>query len=94
MHQKLNDQKPLEKRALQKLRNQRLKHLQQLLIPKTHKQCEAKFYLQTEHIVPFAKGGTSQLQNLQLLCPAHNRLRAIEQYGINKMQNYLPQLKS
>jgi 5-methylcytosine-specific restriction endonuclease McrA len=62
--------------------------------PKTHKQCEAKFYLQTEHIVPFAKGGANELKNLQLLCPTHNRLRAIEQYGINKMKNYLPQLRS
>jgi hypothetical protein len=62
--------------------------------PKTHRQCEAQFFLQSEHIIPFAKGGTSQLQNLQQLCPAHNRLRAVEQYGINKMKNYLPQLIS
>jgi hypothetical protein len=61
--------------------------------PKTHKQCEAKFFLQNEHIIPFAKGGANELKNLQLLCPAHNRLRAIEQYGINKMKNYLPLLK-
>jgi hypothetical protein len=73
---------------------QRDQHRCQYRDPKTHRQCEAQFFLQNEHIVPFAKGGTSQLQNLQLLCPTHNRLRAIEQFGINKMQNYLPQLKS
>jgi 5-methylcytosine-specific restriction endonuclease McrA len=62
--------------------------------PKTHRQCEAKFFLQNEHIIPFAKGGTNEISNLQQLCPAHNRLRAVEQYGINKMKKYLPLLKS
>ncbi|MEZ0391556.1 MAG: HNH endonuclease [Pseudobdellovibrionaceae bacterium] len=58
------------------------------------KQCQAQFYLQAEHIVPFAKGGTHELSNLELLCPAHNRLRAVQQFGIKKMKNYLPELGS
>jgi hypothetical protein len=62
--------------------------------PNTQRQCEAQFFLQNEHIIPFAKGGTNEISNLQQLCPAHNRLRAIEQFGINKMKNYLPQLRS
>jgi 5-methylcytosine-specific restriction endonuclease McrA len=73
---------------------QRDQHRCQYKDPKTHRQCEAKFFLQSEHIIPFAKGGSSEISNLQLLCPTHNRLRAIEQYGINKIKNYLPQLRS
>jgi hypothetical protein len=73
---------------------QRDQHRCQYRDPKTQRQCEAKFFLQNEHIIPFAKGGTSEITNLQQLCPAHNRLRAVEQYGINKMKNYLPLLKS
>jgi hypothetical protein len=73
---------------------QRDQHRCQYRDPKTHRQCEAKFYLQNEHIIPFAKGGTNEITNVQLLCSTHNRLRAIEQYGINKMQKYLPQVKS
>jgi ribosomal protein S8 len=61
---------------------------------KTQRQCEAKFFLQSEHIIPFAKGGANEISNLQQLCPAHNRLKAVEQYGINKMKIYLPLLRS
>jgi 5-methylcytosine-specific restriction endonuclease McrA len=78
------------------LREMRLRdqHQCQYRDPKTQRQCEAKFFLQPEHIIPFAKGGTNEITNLQQLCPTHNRLRAIDQYGINKMKNYLPLLRS
>jgi len=61
--------------------------------PLTGKQCTAQFHLQTEHIIPFAKGGSNELENLELLCPSHNRLRAVEQFGANKMKNYMPLLR-
>jgi 5-methylcytosine-specific restriction endonuclease McrA len=73
---------------------QRDQHQCQYKDPNTQRQCEAQFFFQNEHIVPFAKGGANELKNLQLLCPTHNQLRAIEQYGVKKMQNYLPLLKS
>jgi hypothetical protein len=53
------------------------------------RRCEAKMYLQFEHKIPRAKGGTSDLENLEILCAAHNRLRAIEEFGGEKMKNYL-----
>jgi len=53
------------------------------------KRCSAKRGLQVDHILPFAKGGESKLYNLQLLCPEHNRFRAIQSYGPKKLKNYI-----
>ena len=61
--------------------------------PETRKQCSAQYHLQIEHKIPFAKGGSSELQNLELLCPVHNRLRAAQHFGFKKMENYLPSLR-
>ncbi len=61
--------------------------------PETKMQCSARHHLQIEHKIPFAKGGASDLQNLELLCPSHNRLRAAQQFGFGKMENYLPALR-
>ncbi|MEZ0390641.1 MAG: HNH endonuclease, partial [Pseudobdellovibrionaceae bacterium] len=94
--QPLRSQTAAKTRSISKLTIRELKirdqHQCQYLDPETKKQCEAQFYLQAEHIVPFAKGGTHELKNLELLCPAHNRLRAVQQFGIRKMKNYLPEL--
>ncbi len=60
--------------------------------PTTGKQCEAKLHLQIEHRQPFAKGGLSNPENLQLLCANHNRFRAIQQFGEKKMRRYMPSL--
>ena len=57
------------------------------------RQCEAKLQLQFEHRVPWAKGGTNQVENLELLCPHHNRLRAVQQFGRSKMKEFSPALK-
>jgi 5-methylcytosine-specific restriction endonuclease McrA len=54
--------------------------------PVTGRRCEARLYLQMEHLVPFAKGGGHDPQNLQLLCASHNRLRAVQQFGGQKMR--------
>ncbi len=55
----------------------------------SERRCESKFQLQNEHKQPVAKGGKNSEENLELLCAAHNRLRAIEQYGKSHMQNFL-----
>jgi 5-methylcytosine-specific restriction endonuclease McrA len=57
----------------------------------TGRRCNETKNLQVEHIVPFGKGGSSDLENLTLLCPQHNLLRAIEAYGQNRMKHYLRQ---
>ena len=42
--------------------------------PKTGRRCHSRHYLQIDHIQPYSKGGTSEAQNLRLLCGPHNRL--------------------
>ena len=62
--------------------------------PKYGKQCEARFHMQIEHKVPFAKGGGHDLNNLQLLCGNHNRLRAIQQFGFQKIARHANSFQS
>jgi hypothetical protein len=52
------------------------------------RRCESRHALQMEHILPFAKGGESSLENLRLLCPAHNQFMAVQAYGLSKMQKH------
>jgi 5-methylcytosine-specific restriction endonuclease McrA len=60
--------------------------------PISGRQCESTLHLQIDHKLPFAKGGNSDPENLQLLCATHNRLRAVQQFGIQKMREYLPSI--
>jgi len=48
-------------------------------------QCGSQRALQVDHIVPFAKGGPSELGNLRLLCRSCNQRAAIETFGHKKM---------
>jgi hypothetical protein len=57
--------------------------------PRTQRRCESRSKLQLDHIWPFAKGGKSTLENLRHLCPAHNSYAAIQEYGLNKMNQFL-----
>jgi len=51
--------------------------------------CTASRFLQTEHIIPFALGGASTLDNLTLLCSNHNKLKALHTFGKSTMDRYL-----
>jgi hypothetical protein len=53
------------------------------------KRCDSRSGLQMEHRIPFAKRGSSREENLLLYCAAHNRLRAIQEFGEEKMRPYL-----
>jgi len=53
------------------------------------RRCQSRENLQFDHIVPFAMGGSNTVENLQLLCPAHNRIKAIQDFGERKMRKYL-----
>ena len=55
----------------------------------TGKRCQERGNLQIEHIQPHALGGSSEIQNLTILCRTHNSLRAIEVFGPEKMKKYL-----
>ncbi len=53
----------------------------QFVDPQTGRKCRSEFALQYEHRIPFALGGPSTEDNLELLCSAHNQLRAIQSFG-------------
>lgn len=40
------------------------------------KRCSSRYGMQIDHIVEYAQGGESTIENLQLLCGAHNRWRS------------------
>jgi len=44
--------------------------------PRTGERCNSRFRVQVEHIIPVCKGGGSEIENLELLCAAHNLYRA------------------
>lgn len=50
------------------------------------KRCECRRALQYDHVRPIALGGESTLENLRLLCPAHNQLEAERRLGREFMQ--------
>lgn len=46
--------------------------------PRTKQKCASKFQLQIDHIYPIYKGGTNKVENLQLLCSVHNKMKYTE----------------
>jgi 5-methylcytosine-specific restriction endonuclease McrA len=50
--------------------------------PKSKNRCSSKFALETDHIIAAALGGSNDLENLQLLCRAHNSRRSIKTFGV------------
>jgi 5-methylcytosine-specific restriction endonuclease McrA len=93
-----NEPRPGEKKnryvriAVRRQVQARDQHRCQYKDPETNRQCESKFNLQFEHKKPFAKLGANTAENLQLLCVNHNRLRAVQEFGVQKMQRFLPSL--
>ncbi len=56
---------------------------------KTGHRCQTRRALEIDHKVEFAKGGSNELSNLQLLCKAHNLLKAQKCFGVDRMRRYL-----
>lgn len=50
--------------------------------------CSATHFLQEDHIIPRALGGTNQLSNLRILCFTHNQEHAARCFGREKMSQY------
>ena len=46
------------------------------------KRCSSKFALETDHILAVALGGSNEINNLQLLCQAHNSRRSVKTFGV------------
>ncbi|MBK7585234.1 MAG: HNH endonuclease [Myxococcales bacterium] len=51
------------------------------------RRCSETRFLTIEHIVPFAKGGPTTVDNCCLLCSAHNSYRARQVFGEEHIQN-------
>ncbi len=51
------------------------KHLGQCCFQHQGKKCSSRFQLEIDHILPISRGGTNDIDNLQLLCRAHNQLK-------------------
>jgi hypothetical protein len=54
----------------------------------TFKDCNSTRFLEIDHIVPVALGGSSDSSNLRLRCRGHNQRYAVSVYGVEKMQEY------
>jgi len=51
--------------------------------------CACRSRLEFDHIIPVAKAGDNSIENLRLLCGAHNQLAAIHEFGVLKMQRFV-----
>jgi 5-methylcytosine-specific restriction endonuclease McrA len=51
------------------------------------KRCLERGFLELHHHVPYAKGGESSVENLRLVCRAHNALFAERDYGAELMRS-------
>ena len=54
------------------------------------KKCGAKSHLQIDHIQPWGLGGTSELQNLRLLCRTHNQWRSEQTFKRSSHLSFTP----
>ena len=52
--------------------------------------CQSRYQLELDHIVPHAKGGVDSVENLRLICRAHNLQHAVESFGRRVMERYCP----
>jgi hypothetical protein len=50
------------------------------------RRCMARAFLQVHHETPWARGGHETLENLRLLCSAHNRLQAERDFGVEHVE--------
>lgn len=55
----------------------------------SNRRCSSTFQLQIDHRIPVAIGGTSDTENLRLVCAAHNQLYARQHFGDSLMDKYL-----
>jgi len=57
-----------------------------VIVGENGKRCGARKFLEFDHIVPLARGGKSTVENLRLVCRAHNQHAAERAFGAEFMQ--------
>jgi 5-methylcytosine-specific restriction endonuclease McrA len=50
------------------------------------RRCEGRAFLELDHVVPKALGGTNDLENLRVRCRAHNQLWAEQAFGRERVE--------
>lgn len=45
------------------------------------RRCSSRFQLEADHVIPKAKGGSDNLENLRCLCRSHNQMMAEQEFG-------------
>ncbi len=61
--------------------------------PKTGRRCGSRRFLERDHVLSKALGGSNDANNLRLLCRTHNQLHAVQVFGPEKMSRYLPRIQ-
>jgi hypothetical protein len=56
--------------------------------PETGRCCDSTYFLEIDHIIPVAMGGSNEPSNLRLRCRGHNQRYAVNVYGVKKMESY------
>lgn len=51
--------------------------------PVTGQKCGSRRFLEVDHIIAYSRGGKNSLDNLQLLCDAHNRAKGAQSISTN-----------
>jgi 5-methylcytosine-specific restriction endonuclease McrA len=52
------------------------------------RRCEARAFLELDHRVPSALGGSNDAENLRVLCRAHNQLAAEQVFGRERIERF------
>jgi 5-methylcytosine-specific restriction endonuclease McrA len=52
------------------------------------RRCACRSFLQVDHIIPLALGGTTSAENLRILCQAHNQWAAMQSFGRQKIESH------
>ena len=89
--------KPVEKRQRTNLRTRVVpKSVKQEVFKRDHcqctyrspdgRRCEETHYLELDHVIPHSVGGETTVENMRLVCPAHNQLLAEGYFGKSFME--------
>jgi hypothetical protein len=57
-------------------------------------QCDARTWLEDDHIHPRARGGSNETDNIRFLCRAHNQWQAERTYGRAHMDNAIQRART
>jgi 5-methylcytosine-specific restriction endonuclease McrA len=68
--------------AVQKIVLKKAGHQCEFVSPITGRRCEAKHFVESDHVIAIALGGTNEIENLRALCKQHN-LYSAKQSGLS-----------